>query len=107
MMLRASPKLLRLTLLLAALSVLPVLIRVWLPQHQSSANLLWLAVVALFLLLVLLDIIRGLFLPTPAATRVLPAAFSVQRKHSIRIRFASSELPPLAELADHHPADDA
>lgn len=107
MMLRASPKLLRLTLLLVAVSVLPVLVRVWQPEQQSAANLLWMTVVALFLLLVLFDIIRGFFLPTPAATRVLPAAFSVQRKHTIRLRFASSELPPLAELADHHPADDA
>ncbi|MDF1629522.1 MAG: DUF58 domain-containing protein [Alcanivoracaceae bacterium] len=106
MMLRAAPRLIRLTLLLVALSGLPLVARVWLPEYQVSADRLWLSALLLWGLLILVDIIRGLSAPTPNATRLLPAAFSVQRKHTIRLQFVSKELPPLAELADHHPADD-
>ena len=107
MMLRATPRLLRMTLLLVAISVLPLIIRILLPAHQDIGNLFWLAAVALWLGLVIFDIARGFTVPTPAAKRVLPAAFSVHRKHTVRLQFVSTELPPLAELADHHPADDS
>lgn len=106
MMLRPSTRLLRLTLLLVALAVLPLLAHWWWPQQQNSAELLWLAGLALWLLLIASDIARVLFIPNVNAKRLLPAAFSVQREHTIRLQFVSAELPPLAELADHHPADD-
>ncbi|MEE4250653.1 MAG: hypothetical protein V2I38_08695, partial [Alcanivoracaceae bacterium] len=62
MMLRASPRLLRLTLMLAAASVLPVAVRIWLPEYQTVSNLLWLIALGLWLALLLFDIIRGLVL---------------------------------------------
>lgn len=106
MMFRPSARLLRLTLLLVALAVLPLLTRWWWPQQQTQAELLWLAALALWLLLIASDIVRVVFLPSVNAKRLLPAAFSVQREHTIKLQFISAELPPLLELADHHPADD-
>ncbi len=107
MMLRPTPRMLRLTLALVTLALAVLAVRVWLPQYNHSANLIWLATLVILLALVAVDILAGLRRPAPAATRLLPAAFSVQRQHIVRLQFDSRQLPAVCELADHHPDDDA
>jgi uncharacterized protein (DUF58 family) len=107
MMLRPTPRLLRLTLALVLLALLPLAARFLAPAHSDTAENVWLLMLVIWSLLVLADIFRGLSVATPGAVRLLPAAFSVQRDHIVRLQFPSNELPALCELADHHPPDDA
>ncbi|MFN3713410.1 MAG: DUF58 domain-containing protein [Alcanivoracaceae bacterium] len=106
MMLRPSPALLRAAVLLLLLALLPLAARLWLPDWREGAETLWLLAALMLVMTLGWDIARAWSRPLPRATRLTPAAFSVQRDHTIRVRFASSDLPSQCELADHHPADD-
>lgn len=81
MMLRPSPRLLQLTLALVALALAVLAVRVWRPEYNHYANLVWLATLAALLALVAIDILAGLRRPAPAAKRLLPAAFGAAPAH--------------------------
>jgi uncharacterized protein (DUF58 family) len=107
MMFRPSPRLLQLSLALLVLALVPLLARIGFPDYLVVAERLWLTAAVALAVMTSIDLLRGLQRPTPQARRLLPAALSVQREHPVRLQFFSAELPPLCELADHHPADNA
>ena len=106
MMLRPSPRLVRLALWLTGIALLTVTLPLWWPAGHAPALTLWALAGTLLLSATLVDTTAVFRRPTPKATRLLPAALSVQRDHLVRLQFVSADLPPDCELADHHPNDD-
>lgn len=101
-----SRRLLWLAALWPPIGLAPVLVRALLPEWWNQALWLWLGCGLALAITALLDALAGRRLPTPAATRLLPAAFSVQVPHPVRIRLESAALPRQCRISDDHPADD-
>lgn len=95
-----------LALLWALLAAAPLLARALAPGLEQNLLLLWAGTGAVMLLTAGIDLARGRLLPVPEAQRQLPAAFSVQVRHRIRLRLLSPDLPARVRLADEHPGDD-
>lgn len=106
-MIRASSRLLRFTALWGAIAILPVAAINLAPELLSQALTLWWLCGGLLALALLVDIGIVLRQPIPHATRLLPAALSLQRRHIVKLQWSSDELPAHFEVADHHPNDDS
>jgi uncharacterized protein (DUF58 family) len=71
------------------------------PDYQLP----WVAVVAAFLVLALLDALAGLRLPAPALARHVPGSLALGVRSEVRLRLANaSGMRVHLELHDHHPA---
>lgn len=106
MMFRPSPRLLRLALVLMLVSALVVTLPLWAPALHQPGLVLWAVLSGALMVALISDTLAVVCQPVPSVRRLLPAAMSVHRDHVVRLQFVSAGLPPLCELADHHPTDD-
>ncbi|PKM22524.1 MAG: DUF58 domain-containing protein [Gammaproteobacteria bacterium HGW-Gammaproteobacteria-14] len=103
---RPTPRLLRLSVALCIIAALSVIVGQIQPGWKAWLAFFWGASAIVLLAVIAADMIMLWRRPTPQATRVLPAAFSVHQQHPVSLQFNNSGLPNWFEIADHHPADD-
>lgn len=96
-------------LAIAILSALSLLLVVF--QHLQwisigTTNVLWWVALLVLVMICLFDFALAWSSPKPNALRRTPAAFSVQKHHSIELIFDSADLKNGMLVADEHPGDD-
>ncbi len=108
MPIRPGQRLIQGLLVWAALAVLPLVARTWLPDLAAPALLAWAALGLVGAAWALDDLRRLRARPTPAAERRLPAALAVGIAHTVTLTLDSRGTAPGEPwlVADHHPPDD-
>ena len=105
-MIKPSARLIRFACLWAVVALLPVAAQIWAPPLYSSALSGWVLTGAILLLGIVADIVISLRASAPEATRLLPAALSLHRRHAVKLRFTGLPEGSRFILADQHPDDD-
>ncbi len=105
-MIKSSARLLRISGLWAVTALLPLAANQWAQPLYSVALTCWSLTGLLVLVAAASDLTLALRLVTPRAQRLLPAALSIHRPHSVHVQVTG--LPPNTAFlfADQHPDDD-
>lgn len=106
-MIKPSARLIRFATLWAVVALLPLLALAWAPPlYPLALTCWWMAGLALLIALVV-DVTQALRSTTPTARRLLPAALSIHRPHSVAVQFSGMTPGAGFLFADQHPNDDA